>query len=79
VLAERLHVGAVARPGRQAGGAALDRGEMVRGGQAAKLSEPSGGDRVADAADGDVERAGAQERAGGLGEDAAAEALAATD
>jgi DNA-binding NarL/FixJ family response regulator len=39
VLAERLHVGAVARPGRQPGGAALDRGEMVRGGQAAKLSE----------------------------------------
>ncbi len=79
VLAEGLHVGAVARPGRQPGGAALDRGERVRGGQAAKLSEPSGGDRVADAPDRDVERAGAQERAGGLREDAAAEALAAAD
>ena len=43
VLAEGLHVGAVARRAAS-GGAVLDRGEMVRGGQGAKLCETSGGD-----------------------------------
>jgi hypothetical protein len=66
MLAECLDVGAIARPRRQSGGAVLDRVEVGQPGQAPRLIGSSGGDGLADAADGHVERAGGQQRAGGL-------------
>jgi hypothetical protein len=66
MLAECLDVGAIAPPRRQSGGAVLDRVEVGQPGQAPRLIGSSGSDGLADAADGHVERAGGQQRAGGL-------------